>query len=158
MIFNTVYLLYKLGIILIDIGKSLKASSIPLLVFIVLGFVSSLITIFVPTLYCVGWIVIPVNAVLVAWAGFRAAKEQGLDLVGGALAGMIVGTVGAIVTNVVGVVISIIASFLNGANGLLTIGFIIGGALLWTAGWIVIGLIGGPILGAIGAYIAGMKK
>jgi hypothetical protein len=139
-----------------DIGKSFKAAMIPLVIFVVLNAVAIVLGTFVPAVACVTGIpVLIINAVIVGWAGFKAAKEEGLDIVGAALSGLIVGTVGAIVNGIVGLVVGVVSS-LSMISA--TIGYILVGAIVGMVIWIVVGIVGGAILGAIGFLVADNMK
>ncbi len=143
---------------MIDVGKSLKAATVPLAIFVAIGVFASAIGYFVSTLWFIGLLVPPVNAVLVAWAGYKAVKEQGLGILGGAISGLIVGTVGAVVNGIAGTALAFISYSLYEVGAAFTVAAILMGAFVGIAFWVVIGIVGGPILGAVGAYVAGMKK
>jgi uncharacterized protein YacL len=82
---------------------------------------------------------------LMSWAGFKAVKEQKLDLAGGALAGLITGAASTVVNSVV-VLLSLEIFSSPGSMIANTISGIIPG--------MVIGAVVGAILGVIGALVA----
>jgi len=143
---------------MIDIGKSVKAATIPLALFIVINAVAIILGTFVPTVACIlGIPILIVNAAIVGWAGYKAAKEQSLDIVGAAVSGVIVGTVGAIANGIVGLIVGFISSMVSG-TGALGIGILLAGTVVGIVIWVVIGIIGGAILGAIGFLVASNMK
>ena len=99
------------------------------------------------------------SCVVLAWAGFNAAKG-GMDIVGGAVTGIIAGVVSAIVGGVISLVLQMLGVGVNVATG----GDMGGAAIGLVAGVIgiiigvVFSLVLGAICGAIGAFVAGMKK
>ncbi len=134
---------------MIDWNKSFNAALLPLKIFVGLGVVSTILGYLVPSIWgLLGILVLIVNAVLVAWAGYLAVKEQKLDMTGGAVSGVIVGVAGAVVNGLVGAIIGTIF------QGILALA----GAIIGIFFWVVIGVLGGAVLGAIGAYVAAMKK
>lgn len=145
----------------LDIGKSLKVATIPIVVLIVLGIASNLVSL-IPFLGCiVGIPILVVSMAVLGWAGFKAAKEAGMDLVGGAVTGGLAGLISGIVNGIIGFVLSVLGIGVGMAMG----GSDVGGAALG-AGFVLIGvvvgvvfsLVLGLVMGAIGAFVAGMKK
>ncbi|MBI5227538.1 hypothetical protein HY988_03030 [Candidatus Micrarchaeota archaeon] len=147
-----------------DFQKSLKVAMLPAGIMIAIGVVSTLLGTFVPFLVCiVGLPVMLAQIVVNAWAGYKAVKEGGMDLMGGALTGAITGAIAGLVNAIVGFVLSLAGIGVGLATGGGQ-GAAIGGAVAAGIGIIgiiiapIFGAIIGAILGAIGAFVAGMKK
>ncbi|MEW6748218.1 MAG: hypothetical protein AB1295_00730 [Candidatus Micrarchaeota archaeon] len=146
-----------------DIGKAFKVGTIPIVVLILLGIFSTVvgaIPVLSMLLCVIGLPLAIIGWVVNAWAGYKAVKEAGMDLVGGALTGGLVAFVAGVVSGVVGFVVQLLGIGVGVAGG-----NDIGGAAIG-AGFGVIGIVFGVItgtviglvLGAIGAFVAGMKK
>jgi hypothetical protein len=146
----------------LDFNKCVNASLMPAAVLIVVGLVSTLAGHFVPTLACLlGLPMLLIELVVLAWAGYVAAKELKMDLVGGAVTGALAGAISA----VIGGILNLLLAFVGiGTSGLGAAGVAIDATVLAVAAVIgiviglVLGAIMGAIMGAIGAFVAGMKK
>ena len=147
-----------------DLGKSLKVGTIPIIVMVVIGIFGAVVG-RIPVLSLLLCIVgIPLTLVswaVNAWAGYKAVKEAGMDLVGGAITGAIVGAIAGLINAIIGFVLSIlgigVGMATGGTSGLgaaVGVGFGIFAIVLAP----ILGAIIGAILGAIGAFVAGMKK
>jgi hypothetical protein len=147
-----------------DIGKALKVATIPIVILVAIELFSKIIMA-IPLLNMLMCVVgVPLfiaSLVVLAWAGFKAVKEAQMDIIGGALAGGIAGFVSSLIGGIVGLVLSMLgigAGVALGNNdvggaaidaGMNVVGVIIG---------IGIGTVMGLIFGAVGAFVAGMKK
>jgi hypothetical protein len=147
----------------IDIGKSLKVATIPIVILIAIGVFSSIVGA-IPVLNILLCIVgIPltiVSWVVTAWAGYKAVKEAQMDLVGGAVTGGLAALIAGIVNGIVSFVLSLLGMGVGVATGGDVGGAAVGAGfgLVFIVVGIVIGTIIGLVLGAIGAFVAGMKK
>ncbi len=151
----------------LDFGKCFKAALIPTVVLVVLGIFQQVVGMIpvINFLVCLAgplfWLI---SMVILAWAGFGAAKA-GMDLVGGAVTGAIAGLISSIINGIVGIVLMMLGIGVGtamGGNDLggAAIGAGIGlvGAVIGIAIGVVLGLVLGAVMGAIGALVAGMKK
>lgn len=148
----------------LDIKKCFDASLMPAAVLIVVSLVATLLGQFVPALACIlGFPILLIQIVVLAWAGYAAVKERRMDLVGGAVTGALAGAIATLVSGIINILLGLIGIGVAVSN-VGAVGAGIGGAVLGVAAIIglvigmVIGAIMGAILGAIGAFIAGMKK
>ncbi len=147
-----------------DMQKVMKVVPIPIAALIGVSVVGLVLS-FVPALGCIiglplmlaGWAVL-------GWAGFKAAKEEGMDLVGGAVCGAVTGIVGGLVGGLLNFAVIMLgfgASTLgSGDLAGAGVGAAIGGVALviGLVFGVVMNTIFGAILGAIGAFVATMKK
>ncbi|MCI0503689.1 hypothetical protein L0Y65_03170 [Candidatus Micrarchaeota archaeon] len=154
-----------------DIGKALKTALIPAVLVIILGIISQGIGFilgivpFLSVIMCaIGPGIMLLQVICLAWAGFKAVKEAQMDLVGGALSGGIAGVISSVVLGVISAVLAVLgiganvvgSDSLGGAAigaGIGIVAIVIGlvvGIIFWT----VVGL----VMGAIGSFVAGMKK
>lgn len=135
----------------------MKAATIPAVLLIALGIVGVGIG-FIPFLGCITGIpMLLAGWAILGWAGFKAVKEENLDIVGGALAGLIAGLASSLVVGVINFVLGMLgiaavaamgSSDITGAalgGGLAIVGLVIG---------IVVGAVIGLVFGAIGALVA----
>lgn len=143
--------------------KALKVATIPIVILIVIGVLSTVVS-RIPVLNILMCLVgIPltiVSLVVTAWAGYKAVKEAQMDIVGGALTGALTGLVSGVVNGVVALVLEMLGMGVGVATGgdvgsaAIGAGFSIIGIVIG----VVVGVILGAILGLIGAFVAGMKK
>lgn len=151
----------------LDFGKCFKAALIPTVVLVVLGIFQQVVGM-IPILnflVCLaGPLFFLIMLVVLAWAGFSAAKA-GMDLVGGAITGAIAGVISAIINGIVGLVLNMLGIGVGAALGNDDLGGAAIGAGIGIVGSIIgivlgvfIGLAVGAVMGAIGAFVAGMKK
>lgn len=154
-----------------DLKKAMDAAMIPAAILTVIGIGSAVIGAipFLNVLLCLlGLPILIINIAVLGWSGFRAVKEFGMDLVGGAVVGAIAGLVSALIGGIVGLVLNLLGIGANmaasGMGGGDVGGAAIGGAVGLVGGivglvvGVVFGTIFGAILGAAGAFVAGMKK
>jgi len=151
----------------LDFGKCFKAALIPTVILVVLGIFQQVVGLIpvINFLVCLaGPLFFLITLVVLAWAGFSAAKG-GMDLVGGAVTGAIAGVVSAVINGIVGLVLNMLGIGVGTALG----GNDLGGAAIGAGIGIVASIIGivigvfvglavGAVMGAIGAFVAGMKK
>ncbi len=147
-----------------DFKKIMKAVMIPAGVLIAISIAETVVGV-IPVLNvvaacCLGIPMLILKAAVLGWAGYAAVNEHKLDLVGGILTGGIAGFVGALVGGLVSFVFGLVgfgASVAMGGdvgNAALGGGFGVVNIIIGIA----VGTILGLILGAIGAFVAGMKK
>ncbi|MEW6721977.1 MAG: hypothetical protein AB1324_01815 [Candidatus Micrarchaeota archaeon] len=148
----------------IDIGKSLKVATIPIVILIAIGVFSAIIGAipFVNFLLCLlglpMWIV---SLAVLGWSGYKAVKEAQMDLVGGAVTGGLAGLISSVVNGIVGLVMSMLGigvGLATGGNDGMGAAVGVGFGVVAVVVGVVIGTITGLVLGAIGAFVAGMKK
>ncbi len=154
-----------------DLGKAFKVALIPAVLVMVLGIISTGLSFvlnivpFLGLIMCaIGPGILLLQAICLGWAGFKATKEAQMDLIGGALSGGIAGFVSSVVLGVISAVLTVLgigasvmgSDSLGGAAigaGLGIVAIVIAlvaGIVFWT----VVGL----VMGAIGSFVAGMKK
>jgi len=146
-----------------DFKKIINAAMIPAGILIAISVGSTVIgaiPVLSVLLCCLGLPILIVNAAVLGWAGYEAVKKHGLDLVGGVLTGGLAGFAGALVGGIISFVFGMI-----GFGADVAMGGDVGNAALGGAGGVFVIIIGiatgtvlGLILGAIGAFVAGMKK
>src|SRR5574337_1140381 len=148
----------------IDIGKSVKVATIPIAILVGIGIFSNVLGMipFLSFLLCIiGLPLAIVGWVVTAWAGYKAVKEAGMDLVGGAVTGALTGAIAGLINAIIGFALSMLGVGVGVATGGTDgVGAVVG------AGFGIIGIIVAPIVGAIfgailgviGAFVAGMKK
>jgi hypothetical protein len=146
-----------------DLKKAMDAAMIPAAILTAIGIVSALIGA-IPVLnmlLCIlGLPILIVNLAVLGWSGFRAVKEYGMDLVGGAVVGAMAGLASALI----GGIVQFLLNMLGLGAAVMGSGDAIGGAVGVVGGIIglifgvIFGTIFGAILGAVGAFVAGMKK
>jgi hypothetical protein len=148
----------------IDIQKSLKVATIPIVILVGIGIFSNVIGAipFLNFLLCIiGLPLTLISLVVNAWAGYKAVKEAGMDLVGGAVTGAVAGAVAGLINAIVGFVISLLgigAGMVGGGGDAVGAAFGVGFGIIGIVLAPIIGAIVGAVLGAIGAFVAGMKK
>lgn len=148
----------------IDIGKSLKVGTIPIVILVVIGVVSNVIGAIPVLNFLLCLIGIPLTIVswgVLAWSGYKSVKEAGMDVVGGAVTGALVGAISGLVNAIVGFLLSLLGIgaglAMGGEDGVgaaVGVGFGIVGIVVAP----IVGAVIGAIFGAIGAFVAGMKK
>jgi hypothetical protein len=146
-----------------DFKKIINAAMIPAGILIVIS-VGSTVVGAIPLLNfllcCLGIPIILANIAVLGWSGYRAVKELGLDLIGGALTGGLAGFAGALVGGIVSFIFNMIGFGASAALGGDVADAAIGGAvgIVGIVIGIFVGTVLGLVLGAIGAFVAGMKK
>ncbi|MEK6982165.1 MAG: hypothetical protein AABX38_04505 [Candidatus Micrarchaeota archaeon] len=160
---------------MVDIGKSINASLLPTTVYVILGIVVELLEkipfLIGAVLGCL--LIVPkiiIGPLILAWAGYKAVKEKGSDLVGAALAGAFSGATGltivaiaAFIMQILGIIPAAIAAGApeTAGEGMMTFtSGIFGGVVgVFAIGfYLVTGILLGAIMGAIGGIIAGQKS
>lgn len=155
-----------------DFKKIINAALIPTVVLIVIGVIGTILgfalSTFVPLAGAIAAIVLGlgifvVNCLVLGWAGYRAARNYKLDILGAALTGSLAALIAGIVNSIVSLVLNLagvlpaaaaasnqLGAATTGAFVLVAfaIGFVIG---------IVFNIVIGGVLGAIGGFI-GQKK
>lgn len=138
---------------MVDFGKVTKAAMLPTGILIILGIAASIlyaIPFLGGALACLTGIpLFLVQIAILGWAGFKAVKEEGLDLVGGVVVGTAAGAVSALVVAIVGFVIRLLGIGVIAATGN-TFAAATGGIA------IILGIIIAPILGAIMGAVCGL--
>ncbi|MEM3555872.1 MAG: hypothetical protein QXF56_04110 [Candidatus Micrarchaeia archaeon] len=153
-----------------DFRKIINASVLPIVVLVVLGVLTAIVTIALPSfLPMVGSILsilislasFVLSCLVLGWAGYSAVKKHQLDLTGAAITGGIAAVVSEVINSVVALLLNLpgFMSIASDSAGGAVIG---GGALLlfWFIGMIIgiaISAVLGVVLGAIGGYIAQRK-
>lgn len=148
----------------IDIGKSIKVATIPIVILVVIGVVSNVIGAIPVLNFLLCLIGIPLTLIswaVLAWSGYKAVKEAQMDLVGGAVTGALAGAIAGLVNAIVGFLFSLLGLgaglALGGEDGVgaaVGVGFGIVAVIIAP----IVGAITGAIFGVIGAFVAGMKK
>lgn len=133
----------------------------PIIAAIGLGIVGVILG-FIPFLVClVGIPIFLVNIGILGWAGFKAAKEDGMDVTGGAVTGLVTGIVSSLVVGIINLVLALLGVGAVGAlsnsgagNTVLNAGITgvagIIGIVFGVGFWAVVG----ALAGAGGAYYA----
>jgi hypothetical protein len=141
-----------------SLRKCLDAALLPAATIIVIASILQAIAVFMPS--AADFLVLPVliiDLIILAWAGYRAAKMQGMDFSGGVVTGAIAGVISGLVDGIINAVLTVLG--VTGANtatdGTLVLAVAI---ILAIIASLLIGAVGGAVCGAVGARIAGMKK
>ena len=152
----------------LNIGKCFNAALLPSIVLIIIAIIMQLIVDFAPsatTVWINGSPQLLVEMVILAWAGYRVVKEQGMDLFGGAVTGAIAGIISSFVSGIIHlllVVLGISAGNINptisgyGADMvsiIIMLAFVLAVALIT-----ILGAVEGAVGGVIGAFIAIMNS
>lgn len=140
-----------------DINKIIKVAILPIGILVLIGVFSNVAGLIIPALLCVvGMPLAIVGWIVNAWAGFKAVKEEKMDLVGGIIVGTVTGAIAALINAIIGFILSLAGIGATGGAGMdfaiSAVGGIIG---IFIAPFI--GAIFGAVLGAIGAFIGQMK-
>ncbi|HSB47709.1 MAG TPA: hypothetical protein VLD37_06885 [Candidatus Bilamarchaeum sp.] len=148
----------------LDFGKCFKVAMIPIAILVAIGIFQNVVGLipFVNLILCfIGPLLALVSLAVLAWSGYKAVKEAGMDLVGGAVTGAVAGAVSSLVNAIIGFVLGLVgvgAGLATGGNdtvgAAIGVGFGIVGIIIAP----IIGAMVGAVLGAIGAFVAGMKK
>lgn len=147
----------------LDIGKIFGAIMIPAVLLVLTGIFATVvgaIPVLNLLLCVVGLPLFVVNLAIMGWAGYKAAKEAGADVLGGAVGGGLAAFIAGTVSAVISVVLSVlgfgvtVATGGDTGSGALGAGMGIVGALIG----VVISTGFGLVLGAVGALVAGSSK
>jgi hypothetical protein len=147
-----------------DMQKVMKVVPMPIAALIGVS-IAGLVLSYIPVLGCiVGLPLMVAGWVVLGWAGFKASKEEGMDLVGGAVCGAVTGVVGGLIGGLINFAVIMLgfgASTLgSGDLAGAGVGAAIGGVALvfGLVFGVVLNTVLGAIFGAIGSYVATMKK
>ena len=165
----------------LEFGKVVKAATLPIVVLLLLSLLQNVLRAvigLIPIIGALGWLLYPVHVLLVCvvlvWAGHRAVKAAGMDLVGGAVTGAFSGLVIGLADGIIGFAINFILNILGMGVGVVAsqdastalvslLGGAFGTAFMAAIGVLcifvlpVLGIVAGAICGAIGAVVAGAK-
>jgi hypothetical protein len=148
----------------IDIGKSLKVAVIPIVILIAIGVFSAVVGSIpvINLLTCITGIpLLLVSWAVLAWSGYKSVKEAQMDIVGGLITGLLAGGISGLVSSIVYFVMGILgigASVALGSGDGATAALGVGIGIFGIAWGIGMGILQGAVLGAIGAFVAGMHK
>lgn len=139
-----------------DFMKMAKASLLPAGLIIVIGLVASMIGV-IPVIGLVGGLIgllafFVLNPIIMAWAGFKWSKDNGMDLAGSAITGGFAG----LIASIVGGIINLVLSTLSGGATSGGTGAAIGAAfsIIGIVVMVPVYTIGGLICGAIGGFLS----
>jgi hypothetical protein len=154
----------------LDINKCVKAAKLPaapiiLLSVIMVAILLAMAATVLPFIFGIIMLILCAIAIplVLAWAGFRAVKEYGMDIAGAALTGVMTGLGSALafaIILILGSVIDLLQLSASLDSGKLTetiavIGLAVALAIMVA---IAVGVVMGAIMGAAGAFVAQMKK
>ncbi len=140
-----------------DHNKVIKVSTVPIGILVAIGIFSNVAGLVLPALLCVVGLPLTIAGwAVTAWAGYKAVKEEKMELVGGVIVGAFTGAVAALINAIIGFILGMIGigAYGGGAEEMAfgAIGGIIG--IVFAP---IVGAILGAILGAIGAFVGQMK-
>lgn len=144
---------------MVDFGKAFKVSMLPMGLVTILWFIVQLLATFVSFLGLLHFLLVPLNVILFAWAGYRAVKMFKLDLVGAGLAGLFAALVSGIITLVLDLVLKAVGFGVGTATGdagtaALAGGLGVAAALFVALVNIPLSMIANFVIAAIGGFIA----
>jgi hypothetical protein len=135
----------------LDIEKCIKAALLPVAALVVLEIVYLLVKAASPLGF---FLLVLADLLILAWAGYRVVKKQGMDFIGGTVTGVITGIVAGPVFMVVALIFPSSGLADAGWPGIAIAGVVLVAAITGA----VLGAILGGVMGATGAFVAGKKK
>lgn len=154
-----------------DFKKIINAALVPTVALVVLGIISTVIGFalgtFLPIVggiasIILGLVFFVIDCLILGWAGYRAARNYQLDILGAAITGAIAAFISSIINSIISIVLTLIgiipAATSSSAGAVIGGGAVIVIMLIGLVIGAIISIVIGAVLGAIGGFLGKGKK